>query len=80
MTTSATRQRSQKEPVVNVMLHGGRVTAGFRAELFAAANRNGMSVNEFVLTAAAEKLKASGRHFSGLFQPGDISDDRRAAV
>lgn len=78
MTASATRQRLHREPVVNVMLNGGRVTAGFRAELFAAANRNGMSVNEYVLHAAGEKLKASGRKFAGVFMPGDLDVTGRA--
>jgi hypothetical protein len=31
-----------------------------------------MTPNEFVLQAAAEKLKATGRNFSGLFAPGDL--------
>ncbi|MGO6724940.1 hypothetical protein ACCS51_28720 [Rhizobium ruizarguesonis] len=68
-----TKQLRQSEPIVNVMLNGGRVTSGFRAALFAAASRRGVSVNEFVLTAAAEKLHATGSEFSGVFEPGDIS-------
>ncbi|MBY2921044.1 hypothetical protein HF259_06270 [Rhizobium leguminosarum] len=64
-------QRRSKEQVVNLMLTGGKVTAGYREALFAAANRAGVSVNEFVLTAAAEKLRASGSEFSGVFEPGD---------
>lgn len=72
MSNNPNKQRRQKDPVVNVMLNGGRVTSGFRAALFAAASRAGVSVNEFVLTAAAEKLKASGGQFSGVFEPGDI--------
>lgn len=67
-------QRKQKDPIVNVMLNGGRVTSGFRTALFAAASRAGVSVNEFVLTAAAEKLCASGSRFSGVFEPGDLPD------
>jgi len=73
MTIIATKHR-QKDPIVNVMLNGGRVTSGFRAALFAAASRAGVSVNEFVLTAAAEKLRASGSQFSGVFEPGDLLD------
>ncbi len=69
-----TRQRKQKDPIVNVMLNGGRVTAGFRAALFAAASRAGVSVNEFVLTAAAEKLRASGNQFAGVFESGDMGE------
>lgn len=74
MPTTAPSQRRQKDPIVNVMLNGGRVTSGFRAALFAAASRAGVSVNEFVLTAAAEKLRASGSQFSGVFEPGDLPD------
>lgn len=65
-------QRRAKEQVVNLMLTGSKVTSGYRAALFAAANRAGVSVNEFVLTAASEKLRASGAEFSGVFEPGDI--------
>lgn len=68
------KQRKQRDPIVNLMLNGGRVTSGFRAALFAAASRAGVSVNEFVLTAAAEKLRASGSQFSGVFEPGDLLD------
>ncbi|CVI14825.1 conserved hypothetical protein [Agrobacterium fabacearum CFBP 5771] len=75
--SSLANQRDRKEPIVNVMLHGGRVTEGFRSALFDAASRSGVSVNEFVLTAAAEKLHASGGRFSGLFWPGDLSRGER---
>ncbi|MCC2612628.1 hypothetical protein [Neorhizobium petrolearium] len=74
MTLIANRQRRQKDPIVSVMLTGGRVTSGFRAALFAAASRAGVSVNEWVLRAAAEKLSASGSQFSGVFEPGDLPD------
>ncbi|MBB3913876.1 hypothetical protein [Rhizobium fabae] len=65
-------QRRQKDPIVNVMLNGGRVTSGFRAALFAASSRAGISVNEYVIQAAGEKLLATGSQFSGVFEPGDI--------
>lgn len=74
------KQRKQKDPIVNVMLNGGRVTSGFRTALFAAASRAGVSVNEFVLTAAAEKLCASGSRFSGVFEPGDIPHNVQSAA
>lgn len=74
------KQRKQRDQIVNVMLNGGRVTSGFRAALFAAASRAGVSVNEFVLTAAAEKLCATGSHFSGVFEPGDISSNIQSAA
>ena len=81
MAIIATKQSRQKDSIVNVMLNGGRVTAGFRAALFAAASRAGVSVNEFVLTAAAEKLRTAGSQFSGVFEPGDLLDlnDNRQA-
>lgn len=74
------KQRKQKDPIVNVMLNGGRVTSGFRSALFAAASRAGVSVNEFVLTATAEKLCASGIRFSGVFEPGDIPQNVQNAA
>lgn len=63
---------SRQDPIVNLTLNGGRVTATFREALFDATAREGLSVNEFCLQAAAEKLKASGRKFSGIFYPGDL--------
>ncbi len=73
---------------VSLMLTGGVVTNDFRTALFAAANRAGMTVNEYVLHAAADRLKAGGAAISGLFRPGDLAghndnspshDDRRQA-
>ncbi|APO67250.1 hypothetical protein IE4872_CH01608 [Rhizobium gallicum] len=75
MTIINTRQRKQRDPIVSLLLNGGRVTSGFRAALFAAASRAGISVNEFVLQAAAEKLRASGSQFSGVFEPGDLLEN-----
>jgi len=70
---TAEQKRSTKhEQIVNVLLQGGRVTSTFREALFDAAHRSGMSANEFVLMACAERLKASGREFSGVFRPGDL--------
>jgi hypothetical protein len=66
---------SRQDPIVNLTLNGGRVTATFREAVFDASNRNGMSVNEFVLQAAAEKLRACGREFSGVFHPGDLEEE-----
>ena len=62
------------DQIVNILLRGGRVTSTFREALFDASSRQGMSVNEFVLQAAAEKLKESGREFSGVFHPGDFTE------
>lgn len=63
---------------VNLFLNGGRVTSGFRSSLFDAANRAGMSVNEFVITAAAEKLMQRGASFPGVFRKGDFERARAA--
>ena len=63
---------------VNLCLNGGRVTSGFRSSLFDAANRAGMSVNEFVITAAAEKLMQRGMSFPGVFRKGDVSHTSQA--
>lgn len=75
--------KSEKHPkteIVNLMLRDNRVTAGFRSALFDATRREGLSVNEFVLRAAAEKLRASGRDFPGVFSSGDFSKtDMRSA-
>lgn len=71
MQTQDAKIRS--EQTVNLMLTGGRVTKSFRDQLFSLANKAGVSVNEFVLTAAAEKIRTSGEvHVSGLFRPGDL--------
>ena len=66
---------------VPLFLNGARVTSDFRSALFDAANRAGMSVNEFVITAAAEKLMQRGMSFPGVFRKGDIdaASDARAA-
>lgn len=57
-----------------VMLRGATVMTSYRDALFDASNRAGMTPNEFVLQAAAEKLAATGRKFSGIFHPGDLND------
>lgn len=59
---------------VPLMLMGGRVTAAFRASLFDAANRAGVTPNEFCITAAAEKLAQSGAQFPGVFRTGDLKE------
>ncbi len=63
MTTPDISSRS----IVALSLAGGRVTKGFRDALFDGAARAGISVNEFVLLAAGEKLTAQGRDFPGVF-------------
>lgn len=72
MPLLATKQDHQAAHIVAVMLNGGRVTAGFREALFDAAARDGVSVNEFVLQAAAGHLLATGYAFPGVFAAGDL--------
>lgn len=72
MSEEVAKQPSKRERRVPVALRGATVMEGFRENLFDAANRSGMTPNEFCLQAAAEKLKATGRSFSGLFAPGDV--------
>ena len=55
-----------------LFLNGARVNRDFREALFDAANRAGVTPNEFCITAAAEKLMAAGRRFPGVFQSGDF--------
>lgn len=65
------------ERTVNLMLRGARVTSAFREAVFDASNRCGMSVNEFVLTAAAKQLVEDGQELSGIFRPGDLKGIRQ---
>ena len=76
MSDLESRQSKPRERSVPVALRGARVMETFRDNLFDAANRAGMTPNEFVLQATAEKLLASGRKVSGLFLPGDIDQMR----
>ncbi|WP_062017772.1 hypothetical protein [Aureimonas sp. AU4] len=59
-----------------LFLSGARVTPDFREALHDAANRAGITPNEFVITAAAEKLAERGASFRGVFRPGDMRDHR----
>lgn len=66
---------------VNILLTSPRVTSAFRDVLFEAAEAAGMTPGEYALKAAAEKLVADGRAFSGVFHAGDIdhhNDNERA--
>ena len=56
-----------------LFLRGARVDNGFREALFDAANRAGVTPNEFCIVAAAEKLIAAGRRFPGVFHSGDLN-------
>jgi hypothetical protein len=68
-------QTISEDRTVPLMLNGGRVTATFREALFEATAREGLSVNEFVIRAAAEKLRSSGQTFTGVFWSGDDLHD-----
>ncbi|KQT53665.1 hypothetical protein ASG43_17660 [Aureimonas sp. Leaf454] len=57
-----------------LFLKGARVTNAFRTSLFDAANRAGITPNEFCIKAAAEKLARSGASFPGVFRKGDIEE------
>lgn len=55
-----------------LFLNGARVDADFRAAMFDAANRAGITPNEFAIVAAAEKLARMGCAFPGVFRSGDF--------
>jgi len=78
--TSARNDRDAKTEIVNLMLRDNRVTAGFRTALFDATQREGLSVNEYVLHAAAEKLLKSGQDFPGVFNAGDLGKTNPSSV
>lgn len=71
MSSNASLNSASRETKGFIMLRGAMVMTSFRESLFDAANRAGMTPNEFCLQAAAEKLRASGRQFAGVFAPGD---------
>lgn len=73
MTITDSNQTAISGTVVPVLLRDVKVAAGFRASLFAAAARDGVGVEEFAIRAAAEKLKAAGAPFDGVFAAGDIT-------
>lgn len=67
-------EHKARELRVPVMLRGASVMESFRESLFDAANRAGITPNEFVIEAAAEKLMRSGCRFSGVFRKGDLQN------
>jgi hypothetical protein len=71
--------RGCETDIVPITLTGGRVTAGFRSALFAAAGRSGVSVNEYVLSAVGEKLTRAGVPFPGVFSPADARNAGRSS-
>lgn len=58
----------------NLLLNGSQVTAGFREALFDAAGKSDLTLNEFVIARAAERLAADGYEFPGVFEAGDLAD------
>ena len=68
-------QFSSKARAAALHLNGARVTSEFRAALFDAANRAGVTPNEYVISAAAEKLARIGAPFPGVFRLGDLPRD-----
>ena len=60
------RDTSADQVAITVNI-SSRVTAGYRAALFSAANRAGVSVSEYFLRAAGEKLARAGSRFPGVF-------------
>ena len=72
------RTRSETAPVA-LFLKSARVTSAFRSALFDAANRAGVTPNEFVITAAPERLARSGASFPGVFRRGDFPTNSEAA-
>lgn len=68
------KYQQKREPKSFVLLSGAKVTASFRDSLFDACNRAGITPNEFAFLAVAEKLKAQGKPFTGLFRKGDLND------
>ncbi len=60
------------QATANLLLRGAKVLPDFRDAVFDQANRRGVSVNELILTAAAEHLAERGAKFAGVFEPGDL--------
>lgn len=63
---------------VPLFLNGAKVDPDFCDALFDQANRAGITVNEYVLQAAGEKLRRSGADVSGVFRLGDLDLGRAA--
>ena len=66
----------QSRERVPVSLPGARVTIDFRDALFDAANKAGVTPNEYALRAVAEKLGSRGHQLAGIFEVGDIDEVR----
>ena len=57
---------------VKIPMDAAPVLASFRDEIHVAAHRAGMSIGEFALWSAAQRLQRAGHDFAGLFEPGDL--------
>lgn len=73
---------SASERSVHILLRGAQVTPAFRSAIFDVANRAGMTVNEFVLAAAGEKLRKLGRDFPSVFpgSPDELMPEERSSI
>ena len=47
----------------------------FHDEIRAAAARAGMSIADFALWSAAQRLQRAGKNIAGLFEPGDLPQE-----
>jgi hypothetical protein len=61
---------------VALTLSGGNVLRSYRTELQLAANREGMTVNQFALHVVGKHLKGAGAPLRGVFVAGDLEEDR----
>jgi hypothetical protein len=80
MTFPATNQATETGRRVRLLLTSPRVTSAFRDALLAAASAADQTPGEFALQAAADKLRAVGVRFPGVFRPDDLghhNDNRR---
>lgn len=60
-----------RTPSLISSFESARVTSNFQAELFDAANRAGITPNEFIITDSAEKLSRSGMPYAGVICRGE---------
>lgn len=60
---------------VALTLNGGNVLRSYRTELQLAANREGMTVNQFALHVVGKHLKKTGAPLRGVFVAGDLEEN-----
>lgn len=81
MTIIANNQGGETGRRVQVLLTSPRVCSAFRDALLAAASAADQTPGEYALQAAADKLRAAGHSFPGVFRAGDFdhqNDNGRA--